>query len=46
MLYHGPVRVPADARAGKAVVRVQLTDKSKFKSVPTDIEITLVGENE
>ena len=42
MLYHGPVRVPEDARSGKAVVRVQLTAESKYKSFPTDIEVELV----
>ncbi len=42
MLYHGPVRVPADARPGKATIRVELSSKSKFKSYPTDIEVTLV----
>jgi len=42
MLYHGPVRVPADARPGNAIVRVQLTDQSAFNSLPTDIEVKLV----
>jgi hypothetical protein len=42
MLYHGPVRVPEDARPGKAVVRVELTKESKFASLPTDIEVELV----
>jgi hypothetical protein len=44
MLYHGPVRVPADAAAGKAIVRVRLMDLSKYKSIPTDIEVELVSE--
>lgn len=42
MLYHGPVRVPADARPGNAVIRVELTEQSAFKSLPTDIEVKLV----
>jgi hypothetical protein len=42
MLYHGPVRVPADARPGKATIRVELSSESQFKSFPTDIEVTLV----
>jgi hypothetical protein len=42
MLYHGPVRVAKDAQAGKAVVRVRLSDESEFYAVPTDIEVTLV----
>ena len=46
MLYHGPVRVPADAVSGKAIVRVRLADLSKYKSIPTDIEVELVAEGE
>ena len=42
MLYHGPVRVPEDARPGKAIIRVELAEQSQFKSFPTDIEVTLV----
>ena len=42
MLYHGPVRVPAEARVGKAVVRVELGKKSALQSLPTDIEVELV----
>jgi hypothetical protein len=44
MLYHGPVRVPGDARPGKAVVRVELGKDSKFQSLATDIEVELVKE--
>jgi hypothetical protein len=44
MLYHGPVRVPADARLGKAIIRVELSKESRFQSVPTDIEIELVKQ--
>jgi hypothetical protein len=42
MLYHGPVRVPAAARPGKAVVRVKLAKESRFQSLATDIEVDLV----
>jgi len=45
MLYHGPVRVPAEARPGKAVVRVELTKGSAFQSRATDIEVELVRDN-
>jgi hypothetical protein len=41
MLYHGPVRVPADARPGKAIVRVELASDSKYRSLPTDIVVEL-----
>ena len=44
MLYHGPVRVPAEARLGKAVVRVALTKESQFQALATDIEVELVKE--
>jgi hypothetical protein len=42
MLHHGPVRVPSDAAPGKAIVRVELPEASKYTSVPTDIEVELV----
>ena len=42
MLYHGPVRVPADARPGKAVVRVEFPEGSTCRSISTDIEVELV----
>lgn len=42
MLMHGPVRVPMDAQAGKAIVRVELPSASKFRSVATDISVRLV----
>jgi hypothetical protein len=42
MLYHGPVRVPGDARSGKAIVRVEFPEGSSFRSVATDIEVELV----
>jgi hypothetical protein len=44
MLHHGPVRVPDDAQAGKAIVRIELPESSKYKSVPTDIVVELVRE--
>lgn len=42
MLYHGPVRVPEDARPGKAIVRVQLASTTTFQSLETDIDVNLV----
>jgi hypothetical protein len=42
MIYHGPVRVPTEARPGKAIVRVELAKGSAFQSIPTDIEVELV----
>lgn len=42
MLHHGPVRVPSDAQAGKAIIRVELPETSRFKSMPTDIAVELV----
>jgi hypothetical protein len=42
MLHHGPVRVPADAKAGRAVVRIELPAESKYTSTPTDIAVELV----
>jgi hypothetical protein len=46
MLYYGPVRVPADARPGKATVRVEFPDGSTYRSLPTDIEVELVKSAE
>ncbi len=43
MLYHGPVRVPADARPGKAKFVCQLSKKSALTSLPTDVEVELVA---
>jgi hypothetical protein len=43
MLHHGAVRVPNDAQPGKAVIRVEFPEGSKFKSVPTDIPVELVA---
>ena len=42
MLYHGPVRVPSDARPGKAVVRFELASDAGHASLPTDIPVELV----
>jgi hypothetical protein len=42
MLYHGPVRVPAEAHPGKAIVRVEFPEGSTYKSTPTDIVVELV----
>jgi hypothetical protein len=41
MLCHGPVRVPADAVPGKALIRFELPTSSEFKAAPTDLEIEL-----
>jgi hypothetical protein len=46
MLYHGPVRVPSDARPGKAIVRVELPKESRYQSLATDIEVELTGGKE
>jgi hypothetical protein len=46
MLYHGPVRVPADAQAGKAIIRVELPEESAFTSIATDIEVKLIKESD
>ncbi|MBC8329432.1 MAG: hypothetical protein H8E31_11870 [Planctomycetes bacterium] len=46
MLSHGPVRVPEDAAAGSAVIRVELPPSSAYASIPTDIPILIVGEQE
>ena len=42
MLHHGPVRVPAGARPGKAIVRVEFPEGSTYGSIATDIEVKLV----
>ena len=42
MLHHGPVRVPSDAKPGKAVVRVELPESSKYTSAATDLTVELV----
>jgi hypothetical protein len=44
MLHHGPVRVPSDAQPGKAIVRVELPESSKYRLIATDIEVELVKE--
>ena len=44
MLHHGPVRVPDDARPGKAVVRFELPKDSGYVSRPTDIPVELVAK--
>ena len=42
MLHHGQVRVPDDAQPGKAVVRVELPEGSKYASAATYIPVELV----
>jgi hypothetical protein len=44
MLHHGPVRVPSDAPPG--TIRVELPESSKYKSIPTHIEVELVKEKD
>ena len=44
MLCHGPVRAPADARKGKAVIRFELAKDSGHDCVPTDLPVELVDE--
>jgi hypothetical protein len=46
MLYHGPVRVPALAPPGKAIVRVEFPEGSAYTSIATDIEVELVKATE
>jgi hypothetical protein len=46
MLYHGPVRVPPEARPGKALVRVEFPEGSTYFSTATDIEVMLVNSSE
>ncbi len=41
MLSHGPVRVPANALPGKAIVRLELPPTSKFRSFATDLEVVI-----
>ena len=41
MLAHGPVRVPADAKPGKAVMRLEMPATSKFKSDPTELPVEI-----
>lgn len=44
MLMRGPVRVPADAREGKAIMRVELPPTSEYDSEPTGIEVTITAK--
>ena len=43
MLYHGPVRVPADAAPGIATLIVRLQSDSVYECLPTEIELELVA---
>ena len=45
MLCHGPVRVPADAAPGKAVIRFELPKDGPYPSVPTDLPVELVAKD-
>jgi hypothetical protein len=42
MLYHGPVRVPADAIPGKAILRLELTQPSSEFVAADEIEVELI----
>ena len=46
MLYHGPVRVPAEARPGKAIIRVEFPEGSTYQSIATDVDVELVNSTE
>ena len=46
MLYHGPVRVPATARPGKTIIRVEFPEGSTYRSIATDLEVELVHATE
>ena len=41
MLCHGPVRVPEDAMPGKAIVRVEMKEGSRYAAIPTDLEVVI-----
>ena len=41
MLCHGPVWVPEDARAGDAIVRVEFSAASAYKSFATDLPVKI-----
>jgi len=42
VLCHGPVRVPADAVEGKAIIRFELPKVSGYVSMATDLTVELV----
>ena len=44
MLCHGPVRVPADAVEGKAVLRFELPKGSGYDSPATDLPVELIAK--
>jgi hypothetical protein len=46
VLCHGPVRVPVDAKPGKAIIRFELPKASGYASVPTDLGVELIGKTE
>lgn len=41
MLCHGPVRVENAAKPGKATVRVEFPEGSRFTSFATDLEVVI-----
>jgi hypothetical protein len=46
MLYCGPVRVPENARPGKAKFICELSKKSALSSLPTEVPVELVAKSE
>jgi hypothetical protein len=46
MLYHGPVRALAEARPGKAIIRVEFPEGSTYQSIATDVDVELVNSTE
>jgi hypothetical protein len=46
MLYHGPVRAPAEACPGKAIIHVEFPEGSTYQSIATDVDVELVNSTE
>jgi hypothetical protein len=44
VLYHGPVRVPADAAPAKAIIRFDLPKDAGYVSIATDLPVELVAK--
>jgi hypothetical protein len=41
MLYHGPVRVPQDAREGSATIELQFSPNASLQALPTALTVEL-----
>lgn len=41
MLYHGPVRVPEDARDGAAAIELHFSKNAGLESLPTILKVEL-----